>query len=442
MSSYYTNSSSVCSLLKKIILTVFFFFLLLDNGIYAATFHDNLGSNLKGAINNIVPQQDNKLIVGGAFSFKEREFSALIRLNLDGTEDTEFSKNLGATFLDPSGNNLASARKVAIQSDGKILAGGRFAPFGFAGGQYGLGLVRVNSNGTDDTSFRNNIPDMLKNTIVYAFVIQSDGKIVVTGRTMTDDDIFHSYVFIIRLNKDGSEDATFKSSVAGIVQNTNTIMIQPDGKILVGGYFNSFNGSHRGGLIRLNSDGTEDLSFAILTSRYSNMVVEHLYVQLNGKIVTSGNFIPSDKSISNKIIIRFNRDGTEDLDFTKVVGDKYRGSATSIMLQSDGKILMSGLILDINGISRNGLIRLNSDGTEDSVFYTNLGKGFGDRSTDPQIIGIQNDGKILIGRAYDFNGNNRSGIVRLNADGTEDISDNLLPPPGPPRGAPRGGPVR
>lgn len=437
MALLHTYLPSTYSSCKKITLMVLSFFLLLNNNTYAASFNDNLGSNLRGAINNIVSQQDNKLIVGGSFSFKNSEHSALIRLNLDGTEDTEFSKNLGTTFLDLSGNNQSSTVKVAVQLDGKIIAGGRFAPFSSVSSQYGLGLVRVNSNGNDDDSFRNNIPEMLKNSIVFSFAIQEDGKIVVTGRAMIDNDFSHSYTFITRLKKDGSEDITFKSSVAGVVQNTTTITIQSDGKILVGGYFNSFNGSPRGGLIRLNSDGTEDLSFSIMTSRYSYMSVEENYIQSDGKITTLGNFRPSSPVEASKSIMRFNRDGTEDLDFTKALGEKYRGSNSSMMLQSDGKILMSGLILDINGMRRNGLIRLNSDGSEDGVFYTNLGKGFGDRSPDPKIIGLQNDGKILIGRAYDFNGNKRNGLIRLNSDGTEDTSGRLLPPSVPPRGAPR-----
>ncbi|MCV5968609.1 delta-60 repeat domain-containing protein, partial [Lactococcus petauri] len=79
---------------------------------------------------------------------------------------------------------------------------------------------------------------------------------------------------------------------------------------------------------------------------------------------------------------------------------------------------VGGRFNDLNGNARYYLVRLNSDGTEDTSFYTNLGSGFND---SVNTIAIQTDEKILIGGSFtELNGNIRNRLVRLNADGTED----------------------
>jgi hypothetical protein len=82
--------------------------------------------------------------------------------------------------------------------------------------------------------------------------------------------------------------------------------------------------------------------------------------------------------------------------------------------------VVGGQFTSFNGNTRNYLVRLNSDGTEDTSFYTNLGTGFNDVVAG---VIIQSDGKIIIlGEFTLFNGNTRYEIIRLNSDGTEDTS--------------------
>ena len=84
---------------------------------------------------------------------------------------------------------------------------------------------------------------------------------------------------------------------------------------------------------------------------------------------------------------------------------------------------MGGSFSVLNGITRNCLVRLNNDGTEDTSFYTNLGTGFNQVANSIYRISIQSDGKILVGGEFTtLNGITRNRLVRLNNDGTVDTS--------------------
>ena len=119
-------------------------------------------------------------------------------------------------------------------------------------------------------------------------------------------------------------------------------------------------------------------------------------------------------------MVRLNSDGTEDTAFYTNMGAAFNGVVRSIAIQSDGKILVGGDFTDFGGNTRNGLVRLNSDGTEDTAFYTNMGAAF---NNGVRSIAIQSNGQILVGGKFNtFNSNTRNSLVRLNSDGIEDSS--------------------
>ncbi|MCC7443186.1 MAG: hypothetical protein IT285_16255 [Bdellovibrionales bacterium] len=106
--------------------------------------------------------------------------------------------------------------------------------------------------------------------------------------------------------------------------------------------------------------------------------------------------------------------GTEDTAFYTNLGTGFGSTVLAVVLQSDGKIVVGGSFTSLNGNTRNRLVRLNSDGTEDTAFYTNLGTGFsgGGGVVDHAIV--QSDGKALVGGDYtSLNGNTRNRLVRL-----------------------------
>jgi uncharacterized delta-60 repeat protein len=306
-------------------------------------------------------------------------------------------------------NNFVST--IALQPDGKIFVGGDFTSYnGVASNK----IIRLTTGGTIDNTF--NI-DGGFNDSVTTIVLQPDGKILVGGNFITYNAISRSK--IIRLNTDGTIDNTFTIGT-GFIGGVNTIILQPDGKILVGGTFTSYNGAPRNNIIRLNNDGTTDGSFTIGTG--FGDIVNTLALQPDGKILVGGNFTEYSGVTSNKII-RLNSDGTIDNAFN--IGTGFSGSIAppliptsinKITLQPDGNILVGGNFTEYSGVTNNYIIRLTSGGTIDNTF--NIGSGFDDTV---RTIELQPDGKILVGgafTAYDSDFSNR--IIRLTTGGTID----------------------
>lgn len=324
-----------------------------------------------------------------------------------------FSQNpAAADLVFPNGLNQF-AHVTAIQLDGKILVGGFFNSLNGNAQNY---LVRLNADGTKDTSF--NVEPGL-NYIVYSIAIQSDGKILVGGEFNSFNGNTQNY--LIRLNADGTKDTSFNIGV-GFNSYIEDIAIQSDGKILVGGQFTTFNGSTQKYLVRLNANGTRDNSFNVGT-KFNNTVLT-IVVQSDDKILIGGNFTTFNGSAQNRLI-RLNTDGTKDSNFDIGTGFTVANanyfSLYSIVLQPDGKILVGGAFNTFNGNIENRLIRLHTDGTKDSSF--NIASGFNDNVFS---IALQSDNKILVGGSFTiFNGNTQNRLIRLNADGTQDNGFNI-----------------
>jgi uncharacterized delta-60 repeat protein len=321
------------------------------------------GNKFSSTVISMAVQSDGKIIVGGNFfgygytSGRNR----LIRLNSDGTLDTAFANNAvdGSKFND----NVFS---TAVQSDGKILVGGGFSNYGGFSGRNRL--IRLNSDGTLDTAFANNAVDgkFASNTgNIASIAVQSDGKILVGGY-FTNYGGFSGRNRLIRLNSDGTLDTAFvNNAVDGnkISSGVQSLAVQSDGKILVGG-------SQLG---RLNSDGTRDLAFDSTLLNIDNGSVESIAVQSDGKILVGGTFTNYEEDSRDRLV-RLNSDGTIDIDFAINASDysKFTDAIRSVAVQSDGKILVGGSFTDYGGIiGCNRFVRLNADGTTLRVFDVN-----------------------------------------------------------------------
>jgi uncharacterized delta-60 repeat protein len=222
------------------------------------------------------------------------------------------------------------------------------------------------------------------NNTVNTLTLQSDGKILVGG-------YFGSYQgvganIIIRLNSDGSRDTSFNIGT-GFDNWVYSLSLQSDGKILVGGGFTSYQGVGANRIIRLNSNGSRDTSFNIGTG-FDNWVYR-LALQSDGKILVGGDFT-SYQGVEANIIIRLNSDGSRDTSFN--IGTGFNNWVYSLSLQSDGKILVGGGFTSYQGVGANYIIRLNSDGSRDTSF--NIGTGF---NSWVYSLSLQSDGKILVG---------------------------------------------
>jgi uncharacterized delta-60 repeat protein len=272
----------------------------------------------------ILLQGDGKIIVAGtgnSGTTATNDFT-LIRLNADGTLDTSFNGN--GKLVVPVGTNADTANGALLQQDGKIVVSGTVATGTFPD----YGLIRVNADGTLDSTFGNGgkliLPVGVGNDASYVVTQQGDGKLIAAGysrsTTAADSDWDMS---LVRLNANGTPDTTFGSAgkVITHIGNQNdrifAIQIQPDGKIVTAGTMNSQISNSLGGqfaITRYNADGTIDTSFgtdgiATLPGHGLGDQVASLAL-VNGKIVLFGSTFNNTQFDVGAVIARLNADGS------------------------------------------------------------------------------------------------------------------------------------
>lgn len=214
-----------------------------------------------GNITVTLVQSDGSILVGGDFSkWSGTKARYLVRLFPDGSLDMEFVENINVI------NGWSQVRALAVQSDGRILVGGS-------------NIRRLLNNGTLDTSF---VPEALPLqawSVVNSIVVQPDGRILVGGESRTFPNPFlPSFGFVSRIHPSGSRDTSFRDliprydvdfrvnlgsilrsySIGGSVQ---TLVVEPSGHILVGGFLYSWHEFTVGDIVRLNPSGDIDLEF-------------------------------------------------------------------------------------------------------------------------------------------------------------------------------------
>jgi uncharacterized delta-60 repeat protein len=358
-------------------------------------------SGFDSTVDVISTQRDGKILAGGYFSnYKGESANKIIRLNPNGSIDN--------SFIYGSGFN-GWVRDIVVQSDGKILICGHFTSYN---GVTANRIIRLNPNGSIDNSFTSGEGC---NSVAHCIALQPDGKIIIGGVFNAYDGVWTAK--IIRLNPDGTNDGTFFVSETtlknGFNSFVNSILVQPDGKLLIGGAFTSYNGTTANRIIRLNPNGSIDTTFSYGTG-FSNEV-KSIIKQPDGKLLIGGAFTSYNGTTANRII-RLNPNGSKDASF--VYGSGFDSYVNSIYMQSDRKILIGGNFNSYNGVSANKIIRLNPNGyKEDSFVY---GTGF-NRSVD-SILELPN-GKILTGGGFtSYNGDIYNRIILLNNNGSSETN--------------------
>lgn len=367
------------------------------DGTMDATFNSSTGAG--GSVNAIAIQSDGKVLIGGGFTtYGGLTRNRIVRLNTNGTLDNTFSIGTGAG---------ATVHSISIQSDGKVIIGGEFTTYN---GSTRNRIARLNTDGSYDTSFTTGTG---AGSIVYTTSVQGDGKIIIAGNFTTYNSLTRNR--IVRLNSDGTLDDSF-SIGTGANSAIWCSELQSDGKVLIGGNFTSYQGTTRNRIIRLNSDGSFDNSFAIGTGvSTSGDLVYSIKVQSDNKVIAAG-FIASYNGVARSGLIKLNADATVDFSFSPGTGANKTVFTSAI--QSDGKILIGGEFTSFNGVVVNYLARLNSDGSLDNTFNSGTGT-----NGIVYAIAVLSDGKIMIaGEFTTYNGITRNNIARLNSDGTLDTT--------------------
>jgi uncharacterized delta-60 repeat protein len=367
---------------------------LLADGSIDHSFNEGTGLNATPA--SVAVQADNKIIVGGNFTnYNGTPVNGIVRLNPDGSVDNSFA----TTIYGP-------ARKIKIQSNGKI--------FLFSSD----GLTRLNADGTTDSTFSN--PEHYEGA---DYAVQTDGKIIMAYPIQDS-------VRLIRLFADGGIDSSYTSTIEVYMDawllDINTIAIQLDDKILIGGTFRTGQSQEIGILKRVNTDGTLDTTFVLGNhSSYGIGAVYSINVQPgDGKIIVAGHYDRAPGGIEHthvQFIARLNLDGSTDESFlhnNKYIRKAYVIYATTLL--NNGKVLVGGYFEQVNNYTAANAALLNSDGTLDGHFNQTAGI-----NGTVRVSAIQADQKIIIGGLFsNVQYVSRNHIARLFADGTVDTTFN------------------
>ncbi|CAN5365147.1 hypothetical protein BH10ACI3_BH10ACI3_04270 [soil metagenome] len=351
----------------------------------------------------IAVQPDGKILIGGFFDlYNGVSRNRIARLNPDGSVDTSFDVGSGS----------ATINTIVLQSDGKILIGGDF--FSYNGTTVQSRILRLNSDGTNDASF--NPTGTAADNSVYAIAVQADGKIVIGGDFLNSDGNPRSR--IARLNANGTYDPTFNNGI-GAAARVSAIALQSSGKIVIGGSFLTVNGSSFNRLARLNTDASIDTTFASISG--ANGGVTTVNVLADSSIFISGGFTSYDE-IGLKGLARLTADGTVDPSFTTGAGAGGASATVTLLAIQATKIYVGGSFSSYSGVPRSGVVRLNTNGSLDSGFTSNLFLNT-NGATGPETITVQSGGKILIGGTFaGYDGVVRNGIARLNSNGSLDTT--------------------
>jgi uncharacterized delta-60 repeat protein len=352
----------------------------------------NPGAGANGTVQTIAQQTDGKILIGGDFtSYNGVPQNGIARLNADGNLDNSFDPGTGAT----------SVQALAVQPDGKILIGGAFSDYN---GIPRNRIARLNADGSLDSSFD---PGLGVFGTPYTIALQVDGKILIGGDFFDYNGISRNR--IARINANGSLDTSFDPGTGadGFISN---LAIQSDGKILIGGSFNSFNGVSRNDIARLNTDGSLDSSFE---AEDIGSGLSALALAGDGKVLIGGGFFYFSNGSLIGNIARLNSDGSLDPSFNPAgmpgAAGGPNGVLFRIIVQSDRKILIAGQFSSYSSVARNGIARLNPDGSLDTAFDPGSGPNNLVRS-----LAIQADGKALIGGDFtSYGGVSRTRINRV-----------------------------
>ena len=321
--------------------------------------------------------------------------------------------------LDPSFNPGSGpdidVNTTAVQPDGKVVIGGRFTTVNGIARNY---VARLNANGSVDTTFDVGSGPSGE---VYAVALQPDGKILIGGTFQTVNTF--QFQNIARLNSNGTVDTSFNPGTGftrGANSTVQAIALQADNKILIGGQFTQVNDTSRNRIARLNTNGSLDNTFTPAggAGGVSGVQVRAIGLLNNGKIMIGGTFTSFDGMVRNRVA-RLGSNGVLDTTFNPGTGIEGSGVFT-LAVQPDGKTLLGGIFFGYNNSTVAHLVRVNTDGSRDTTFNPQINVN----NSRVQAIRLQQTGKILIGGGFTIGEGTtlRRNLCRLEVNGARDGS--------------------
>lgn len=286
-----------------------------DPGFIPAT----VWNNYEKQVNDMALQSDGKIVIEATqYNYDTGWTRTIERLNADGSSDAAFK-----ILTD----NTANGHKclILIQSDGKIILGSQFTVAGVI-----KPMIRLNTDGSIDTTF--DTPALPTSSYIYCLTLLPDGKLLVGNDSSKK---------LLRLTADGALDTTFYDEHPEI-QSCRAVLVLPDGKLIVAGSMSDPVGAvtyyH---IEKLNANGTIDPTFDISTSFIGrNGYTSSLALQPDGKILVGGRFDTCDGN-NSKSLARLHPDGSYDNTFTSPIYDT-EPVVNDILVRPNGNILIGG----------------------------------------------------------------------------------------------------
>jgi uncharacterized delta-60 repeat protein len=363
----------------------------------------NTGSGFNGKVYASYIQNDGKIIVGGSFtSYNGITCGRLIRLNSDGSYDAAFNTSIGAT--------TGTIYEIASLPDGKIIIVGSFTKYNNATANR---IACISPNGALDTSF---LVGSAAAAVISNVKILPDGKILLSGNFTAFNGIQANR--IVRLYSDGRVDASFTIGT-GFDDDVSAMEVQPDGKIILGGKFTTYNGTAANRIIRIKEDGSVDSNF-LSGSGFNSGAVQKIKTDSFGNIMVGGSFTGSYNSIDvNRVCLLYSNGILKtDIDF-----GSGPGSASVLALENDaeGSWYIGGSFSVFDGLNQGRLAKINTDGEYDTGY---LAAGIGFDNSVYKVMPLENKETMVFGNFKKFNNSYASRVAKLLEDGSSDTSFN------------------
>lgn len=276
---------------------------------------------------------NQKILIGGNFNNNnKKKRNGLLRFFEDGSIDSTFKTD--TTF------NSFNIIKLLERTDSKILACGYLKT---KNNVLLRGPILFNNNGSIDSTYK--LSGSFDSTI-RNMVIQKDGKVLCVG----DFRKYGNYAtnFTARLNQDGTLDTTFKAGKYLKGKFCSDIKVDANNKILVVGNFDSVGTRRQSGIVRFTQNGHPDTSFQVSSGFKGVSTFNDVYtlaLQPNGKILVGGIFYTYNGKPANRIC-RLLSNG--ELDYSFVNNPDFKGPVYKITIQNDGNILVGGSFYNFN----------------------------------------------------------------------------------------------
>lgn len=248
-------------------------------------------------------------------------------------------------------------RQMAFYPDGSYLVGGNFSAFS---GQPALGLERINNQGIPDLAF----DAMLERPgRVNAITRYDDSRVCIGGDFAMVGDVRSVNIARLALS-DGNIDPTFSSPDISYRNTINVVDVDTEGRMVLGGTsFTAGTNPERSALLRLTSAGAIDPGFTVSALPLGS--IRHIIPLPGGQILVGGVFATFDSGIivaRNFALYDFN--GT----LNEAFSDRISGKAGGLFRRADGRILIGGENLSLDGGPTAALLQLTSNLQPDNTF--------------------------------------------------------------------------